>query len=282
MEGGGKNDGEKSKERDKTTLCIQYHNQGGKMITCCEFINPRDMCVALKRVVEPKVGTETKISPRPYNRLKPDETDWWLVPSSDWPAYKHGKFFFDWGGADSLLVGLYIEKGLDPEVSIAYPSAKGQRYIMNSEWIWHQFLSDFKSGRIESLTKLIAEQLPIPIEFRIDGGYVDEPGSFDPYSTLLKFDKVLLRWEKDKNSFSIIESKMDVKVLLELENVKNFADLYQFLLKMNENKWLWLNVFIAVRLRNKNWESIPENDRELWDEELIWNRWLKHWLPWFY
>jgi len=75
---------------------------------------------------------------------------------------------------------------------------------------------------------------------------------------------------------------MDVKVLLELENVKNFADLYQFLLKMNENKWLWLNVFIAVRLRNKNWESIPENDRELWDEELIWNRWLKHWLPWFY
>jgi len=28
---------------------------------------------------------------RPWNYFKPDTTIWWLVPSTDWPSYKHGK-----------------------------------------------------------------------------------------------------------------------------------------------------------------------------------------------
>lgn len=78
-----------------------------------------------------------------------------------------------------------------------------------------------------------------------------------------------------------MESRIEAKLLIELTDVKTFDDLSKFLEKMNENKWLWLDVFIAIRLRNKNSESIPEKEREFWDGEMIWDRWLNHFLPWF-
>ncbi|MEO0129758.1 MAG: hypothetical protein ABIL02_05930 [candidate division WOR-3 bacterium] len=250
------------------------------MIPICSFPNPRSVCVALSKVANQKIGKFVKISERPYNYREPESTDWWLVPATDWPAYKYGKFFFDWGSSDSLLIGLYIEKGLDPEVSVAYPSTKGQRFIMQSDWMWHQFLRDCRTERVESLVKFIAQELTFPVEFRIDGGFVDDPSFFDPY-TMLKSDKFLLHWNKEQNAFNLVESRIEAKLLIELANVKTFDDLSKFLEKMNDNKWLWLDVFIAMRLRNKNLESIPENERELWNEQMIWDRWLNHFLPWF-
>ena len=42
---------------------------------------------------------------RPWNFYEPDNTAWWLIPSTEWPAYRHGKFFFDEveGHSDILL-----------------------------------------------------------------------------------------------------------------------------------------------------------------------------------
>ncbi len=92
------------------------------------------------------------LSARPWNKYDPDNTLWWLVPSTDWPAYKHGKMFFCQKRASKghLFCGLHIEKGFDPIVESAYPFARGRRLIMGSDWVWFDFLSDLDANRVSS------------------------------------------------------------------------------------------------------------------------------------
>ena len=69
-----------------------------------------------------------KIAARPWNKFDPDNTLWWVVPSTEWPAYKHGKLFFsrDRAPENSLFCGLHVEKGIDAKVESAYSSSKGK------------------------------------------------------------------------------------------------------------------------------------------------------------
>ena len=34
------------------------------------------------------------LTPRPWNIYSPDDTFWWLVPTTEWPAYRYGKYAF--------------------------------------------------------------------------------------------------------------------------------------------------------------------------------------------
>jgi len=195
----------------------------------------------------------------------------------------HGKFFFDWGGDDSILCGFYVEKGLDPKVlqTKLYTSAKAKRFIMQPDWIWHQFLHDCYSGRIESAIRAAAKALPFPVIVRIDGGYCEDPSVFDPHKSLLKNDVYLLQWEKESELFRLIESKLEARLLGDLAKVKIFSDLFSFFSKMNDDPFLWLDTFFAIRLHNKNIEIIPDTEREEWNAEMIWSRFFKFFLPWF-
>jgi hypothetical protein len=94
-----------------------------------------------------------KLTPRPYNRFAPDDTIWWLVPSSDWPAYKFGKFFFETRtdrlpseSPESIYFGFYVEKGLSPVVGNIYP----RTWIMDDEWFWDDFLKQLESALPDS------------------------------------------------------------------------------------------------------------------------------------
>src|SRR5262245_22606893 len=57
--------------------------------------------------------------PRPFNRYSPEFTRWWLVPDTNWPAYKRGKLSFrhcPWDG-NSMYIGYYSEKGFSPSIA---------------------------------------------------------------------------------------------------------------------------------------------------------------------
>jgi hypothetical protein len=61
----------------------------------------RDLAYAVKAQHRPE------LTPRPWQHQAPDDTLWWLVPSSDWPAYRHGKFVFSLAkdGPRKALIG---------------------------------------------------------------------------------------------------------------------------------------------------------------------------------
>jgi len=67
----------------------------------------------------------------PYNRFNPEESDWWVSPEKENPAYKYAKYAFDpnFGGDEDLLVGVHIEKGFGQLVAQLAPSAKHRRHI---------------------------------------------------------------------------------------------------------------------------------------------------------
>jgi hypothetical protein len=58
----------------------------------CGFRNIQEMARAVRESAELLEGR--RYSPRPWNRFEPVNTDWWIVPSTDWPAYRYGKGMF--------------------------------------------------------------------------------------------------------------------------------------------------------------------------------------------
>jgi hypothetical protein len=258
---------------------LEIYIGGISVIPVCRFHNPRAACIALGKVARKKIGDA---SLRQFNRFESKETDWWLAPTKERPTFKYGKFLFDWCGDDCLLFGLYVEKGVDPSLKQFFTSKRGRDYLMYHDWVWHQFLQDCKSGRIESVVKYIAKKLSFPVIFRIDGGYAEDPKIFDPYKSLLKDnDLYLLQWKQDSNKFVVSESRTKMKMLGELASVQTFADLNRFLDKMNNEKWLWLDFYIALKLRYKDLDLISDKEKDEWTAEMIWDRFLKHFLPWF-
>lgn len=251
------------------------------MIITCKYDSPQTTCKELSKVVEKNVG---KVSCRPYNYRNATFTDWFVIPALEsWPAYKHGKFFCDWQGDTDLLCGLLVEKGLGKkaELSGLYTSSQAKRWIMHPDWLWFRFLDDLKNGRVESAIVHIGKQLSIPVAIRFSGGYLDGAPDTEPYESLLKNDICLLQYDAESDGFQLVDSKPQAKLFTDLENVTTFNELVLFINKMNENDYLWLDILIGISLRYKDLEKIASFDKEEWDEEVIWDRFLKHFLPWF-
>jgi len=247
----------------------------------CPFRTPREVCYSVGDVVDRKV---VKLVRRPWNQYEPDISSWWLTPSSDWPAYRYGKFYFDWDWSDkdTILCGLYIEKGIDPKARTAYPSEKGTRLIMDSNWTWYRLLQDFQNHSIERIVKNVAHSLPSSIKFRIDGGYIPDPASFDPYAPRFSWDLYQLLWQQKSNEFKAMKVKSEANLLNELVEVKTFNDLYLSLKKFNESAWIWVDFFISIKLRIAQEKDKFSESNQLWGASDIWDKFLCHFLAWVF
>src|SRR5450631_1815883 len=118
------------------------------MLTC-QYETPREVCYAVNACVD-----HLKLTPRPWIFQEPNTCHWWLVPSTDWPASKYGKLYFDWsnGHRNGFLVGFHVEKGLGASAKAVYPKAKGQ--FLEEDWQWNRLLSSLDDQTFEeSLAK---------------------------------------------------------------------------------------------------------------------------------
>lgn len=90
-----------------------------------EAATPRELCDDVKDVCAGEFNTLTA---RPWNRFEPDASLWWLVPSTDWPAYRYGKLYFDWLDKNDFSVmscGLHVERGARSPSSICVSVQEG-------------------------------------------------------------------------------------------------------------------------------------------------------------
>jgi len=68
---------------------------------------------------------------RPWNPYEPAHTEWFLVPSTEWPAYRFGKLYIDRSGdAEQMSCGFYIERGLGPQLAGLVKSSQ----LMDATW----------------------------------------------------------------------------------------------------------------------------------------------------
>lgn len=250
------------------------------MSAYCSFRSPQDACHAIGHVADVDVG---KLVCRPWNMHAPERSPWWLVPSGDWPAYRYGKYYFDWilGDETRILCGLYIEKGLGEAVRDAYSGAKWARSIMTPNWTWHRWLQDLQTHRVSDVVKNVARISVVPVEFRIDGSHVSGP-DFDRSETTPKYptDVYHLRWKPNATEFEFVGADRKANVLDELSEAMSFADLYRVLEGLGRNPWLWIDVFVALQLEIKQGGVIPVESEHSWGAERIWGKFLRHFLPW--
>jgi len=154
------------------------------MIPECEFANVQALAHEMREIAELVSGLN--VSPRPWNRFEPKNTRWWLVPSTDWPGYHHGKLSFDPKDekANVLYCGFDIEKGFAPIVGEGYPSTRRRNLIMRNSWTWHRFMKDLAGGVVADVVQEVADRTgkSLRLEFRAD--YASDPDDFDPEAPL--------------------------------------------------------------------------------------------------
>jgi len=234
----------------------------------CEKKTPRRLSEAIEAFASPEL--KKKLAHRPFNRFKAIETPWWLVPSADLPFFHHGKLYFDWGDKEqqSILCGYYLEKGLDPELSVIYPSKKGKSWIMNGKWQWPAFVNSCDDASFFKMMRIVKERTGLDFELHISGGYVDDPGLFDPWNDRLKTDHFIFDVNPAKESVKYRSARRDGMVLKMLNKVKSFADLQQAIREINQDQFLWLNLFAGIKFLVCPDPLPPE--QEIMSSECIW------------
>lgn len=240
---------------------------------CC-YPNVRKAALEIYESINSPKGK--KFSARPYNRYAPENSLWWLIPSTDWPAYKYGKVTISEEQKGELFFGINIEKAIGREAAACYQSKKAQKIIMDSQWCWYDFFKSLEEGEIASAMDTIQENTNgLPLHFSLSGHIIDDPALFDPYSGHAYGDQVVWHYEGgDLNN--LIQPR---NFFYSLKAVEKINDLAEAINQIRELHWLWIDFYAGVILENRN-NFNDDNVRRFYDSYSIWQRIIEPWEPW--
>jgi hypothetical protein len=211
-------------------------------------------------------------TPRPWSRHEPERTMWWLVPSTDWPAYWHGKFAFRHGRDEPnrIFAGLHVEKGLGASASPGLTRSE-TTLVTTSHWLWEQFLGDLASSSFGSALGLVSARSGADATLLIKAAHF-YPG-FDPQG-IHERDEVLFR--ANGNSLQCESQTILVGLLTSVASSRSSAELEAALKQVPQADWAWIDVFAGVLL------DVPSEDGdEAWGARQIWENVLEPLRPWF-
>lgn len=233
--------------------------------------NPHRLC---NSIAEAAALSGCKLARRPFNRFEPETSAWWLVPSSALPFYQFNKIYCTWGNheRDSMLCGLYFEKGLAPELATVYPSKKGRSLLMNPKWYWHKFIQNCLDGSLTEIIKTAAQSSSFQMQFHVSGGYVDDPALYDPYGEKQKKDHYIFDLDKDSETLKYRSARRDAMILKCMNNVHNTQDFSSTMHNLSKEQFLWLDIFIAAEFKVPSKDT---QDTEIISSDNIWDNFLK-------
>lgn len=217
---------------------------------------------------------------RPFNRFKPEKTTWWLIPSSEWPAYKYGKIFCELKEKqhptqkEKLYCGFHVEKGLG---EIARKIALSS-LIMDSSWLWNDFYEDCQNYKIPS-SLLQNKILTVRIAYILEKGQdIKQPEDLDKVKQssqvveamfLCQEEYKLMPLDQKINPRDTYRFNLDKKIT----HAENFLDLLKNVIKIPDIDWLWVDLFIGSFISIAPEEALLV---ELWKKELApWKPWLR-------
>lgn len=235
---------------------------------------PRDLCYRIHQVCK---GEFEVLSARPWNKFDPTESLWWLIPSTEWPAYKYAKLYFEWAAPDhsGISCGLHMEKGLDPSVQSAYPSKKGSSLIMRKDWAWHPFLADLEQGAITKALRNAIGAAGKDFVLKVEGGFVRNPGETDPYSPEFRKTKAVYRFAcgNSLETLALLHAVDPAKLMGSLKTTDSFPKLAAEIKSLMSNGFLWIDVWLGLSL------DIRKGGEVISDAEL-WRKHLRHFAGW--
>ena len=137
------------------------------------FPNIRSLTVGIQSELK---DAGLKLIARPYNRFDTYKSVWWLVHSTDWPAYSRGKIVLIPEGPH-VTIGLNLEKGIDANI------APSRHLAHNSSWQWNEALPDIRNRIVDTIAS-IGDKTALPVKIRL-GVIIISPGASvaDPYQS---------------------------------------------------------------------------------------------------
>ncbi|WP_066372464.1 hypothetical protein [Neobacillus fumarioli] len=175
---------------------------------------------------------------RPFNRYDHEKSMWWLIPSTEYPAYRYGKYFVCENGDGTYSVGLHVEKGLEKAVE------HKRELMMDDTWTWHCFVKALKNGDIENILRDINRKVDgkVGIEIRVEIPDLKETWEYE-----LQGERFIKKG---------IEKEVDIKKIP--GNIINTPKI----------EWYWVDFYITFTFQKCNQDN---NGHELSDYEIVKN-----------
>lgn len=235
--------------------------------------SPRRLCEAIEPLIE--LRENQRIVRRPFNHYTPALTDWWIVPSLELPFFQYAKYYFTWDPEkrDTLSCGLYLAKGLDPMLRTVYPTKKGRRLLMDDSWGWHHVYQSIASGEFQEQIRTASAGLGRPVELIFEGGYVDDPGLFNPDSDLRKKDRYRLVCDPADHSIKVASARRDAMSLKFLNKVRDWKSFGEQMKYLNEEQFMWCDFFVSNTYRIVPGDEFPPG-ADVRDGAKIYAEWL--------
>ena len=196
-----------------------------------------------RQVYELLNSPSTRYSPRPWNQFKPDDTLWWVVPSTQWPAYKYGKYVF-WREEEKILCGLVIEKGFGTTVQAAFPSVKTRGLLTEQDWMWNRIIRDMQSDTAKQILGRMQES---PICISINASLAQDPSDYDPFAEKKKDENI--KFEFVDGELKLIFYDFSDGSLEMLQTAKSLSELAEALITNPAADWIWYDFYITLSFK---------------------------------
>ncbi len=234
--------------------------------------SPRRLCEEIEKVL-PDNGV--RMVRRPFNHYTPTMTDWWLVPSLDLPFFKFGKYYFAWDEKkrNEIRTGYFVTKGMDRNLKSVFSSKKGKRLLMDDSWGWEHFMKALRDGSFEAMLRQGAEASQLDAELIFHGGYIDDPGVFDPQTALGRRDLYVFRFDRQSGAVTIKGAKRDAMSLKFLNKVRDWKSFTEAVEALNADQFMWCDVFAATAYEVREYGEF-EPGEDVRSPEKIYNDWL--------
>lgn len=192
---------------------------------------------------------------RPWNMFKPETTLWWLIPSTEWPAYKHGKIAIFREGT-KISVGLHVEKGVSSTAGQILPPKRAATLCTGPDWIWHAFLADLKSGAFEAKINRISQAAGKPLRIIVQASYVT--GDYEPYAELLEGQEtentVSFLFENERLEDHPAGAKGEMRYIEKIRTLPDLATLFE----SKDMEWFWIDLFVVIEVDEEEIEELKK------------------------
>lgn len=219
--------------------------------------SPQDLAYGIKNQLQ--LG----LTPRPWQLYNPADTLWWLVPSTDWPAYRHGKFVFSLAKDtprkpliglndsriefDRIFAGLNVEKGYGHMATEVDPMLRRKSaQIIDNRWLWFTLVEGDGPTRFGEL--LAAVSASDRVDLYVVSSYVhDREDVRDRESDIQREHDAIMFSCHSAGISATLHNHFPVGVLRGIDNAMDFVELADRLRTIDDYHWvdIYVGTYVA-------------------------------------
>jgi hypothetical protein len=187
------------------------------------------------------------LTARPWNLYDAADTFWWLVPSTEWPAYRYGKLAFSLAkdfprkgllglddsllATDTVFAGFNVEKGYGSVATVVNPALRRKpAQILDKKWLWFELTSG--PGSMQFSRTLAGAASNGEIYLYLVSSYVHDRDSV----AHADHDALMFRCRPDR--LEPMLHKLPVGVLRGAETVASFVSLAEAIRTIDDYHWV--------------------------------------------